>query len=126
VKQAVSIGVIASGDVFSAQDVRSYREDFGADAVMAARGAQGNPWIFVGQEPTLAQRVQVAREHTVGLAQRVPHRLPSMRKHIAWYFKGTPHATSIRRAAHSCVTVSDYERLFGQVLAGAFLEGTCP
>jgi nifR3 family TIM-barrel protein len=147
VKAAVSVPVIASGDVFTYEDIREYQEDWGADAVMVARGARGNPWIFSTQEhggtgiaapgragegpavseptgegsvmpaPTLEERVRVAHEHTVGLAERFPYRLPSMRRHVAWYFKGTPHASAIRRAAQDCKTLLDYEALFEQILA---------
>jgi nifR3 family TIM-barrel protein len=125
VKQALGIPVIASGDVFTFADILSYREDYGADAVMVARGARGNPWIFAAGKkpqaaeggPSLAERVRVAHEHTTGLAQRFPHRLPSMRRHISWYFKGTSHASAIRRAAHDCRTLLDYEALFEQILA---------
>jgi nifR3 family TIM-barrel protein len=149
VKQAVAIPVIASGDVFSLADIRSYREDFGVDAVMVARGARGNPWIFAGMDggsgcassgsdigdddalsgdgeggsnagapgPSLAERVRVAHEHTVGLARLAPRRLSSMRRHVAWYFKGTPHATAIRRAVCDCRDLRDYEALFEQILA---------
>lgn len=119
VKQAVTVPVIASGDVFTVEDIRAYREDFGANAVMVARGARGNPWIFAAQsgEPSLEERVRVAHEHTVGLAQLLPHRLASMRRHVSWYFRGTPHAAAIRRAAHDCVSLQDYEALFEQILA---------
>jgi tRNA-dihydrouridine synthase len=150
VKQALSIPVIASGDVFSHADIRSYREDLGADAVMVARGARGNPWIFADADdvggcgsgggnnsdvadapsgrsnnsdaadaprPSLAERVCVAHEHTVGLARLEPRRLSSMRRHVAWYFKGTPHATAIRRAVCECRDLCDYEALFEQILA---------
>jgi nifR3 family TIM-barrel protein len=125
VKEAVSIPVIASGDVFTRADIQSYCEDYGADAVMVARGARGNPWIFaaneaskgVFQRPTLEERVRIAHEHTQGLAALLPHRLPSMHRHLSWYFKATPHASAIRRAAHSCETLLDYEALFEQILA---------
>jgi nifR3 family TIM-barrel protein len=117
VRQAVAIPVIASGDVFSPADIQSYREDYGADAVMVARGARGNPWIFANAEPSLEDRVKIAHQHTVELARLFPHRLASMRRHVSWYFRGTPHAATIRRAAHDCKDLRDYERLFEQILA---------
>ncbi len=47
VKEAVSVPVIASGDLMSAKDVVKCLCSTGADAAMIARGAQGNPWIFL-------------------------------------------------------------------------------
>jgi nifR3 family TIM-barrel protein len=117
VKQAVSIPVIASGDVFAREDIRAYREDFGADAVMVARGARGNPWIFSDADPSLEERVRVAHRHVVDLARLMPRRLTSMRRHVSWYFRATPHAAAIRRAANDCGDLRDYEALFEQILA---------
>ena len=117
VKQAINIPVIASGDVFTREDIRSYIDDFGADAVMVARGSQGNPWIFSSKSPTWEERVNIALEHTRGLAHLLPHRLPSMRKHISWYFKGTEHASSIRREVHQCNSLKDYEQLLEKLFS---------
>lgn len=46
VKEAVAIPVIGSGDVFSGADAERMMKETGCDAVMIARGARGNPWIF--------------------------------------------------------------------------------
>src|SRR5512133_2349569 len=46
VKQAVTIPVLGSGDVWTAADALRMRAETGCDAVLVARGACGNPWIF--------------------------------------------------------------------------------
>ncbi|MCL1890561.1 MAG: tRNA dihydrouridine synthase DusB [Coriobacteriia bacterium] len=125
---AVDIPVIASGDVYTPADIADYF-DSGATGVMVARGAQGNPWIFEQwaeqwaeqraeqwanghtNEPSLKQRMEVAWEHACKLAEFDPQKLVSMRRHFAWYFKGVPHAASLRRKLTSCVKLEDYKEL---------------
>lgn len=122
VAAAVSVPVIASGDVHSVADVADYFENQGAAAVMAARGAQGNPWLFshwaggasAGQ-PTHAERTAVAWEHARLLAQADPHRLVGLRRHVAWYFRGMPHAAALRRRVQECVSIDDYRDLMDAV-----------
>jgi tRNA-dihydrouridine synthase B len=46
VKKAIKIPVIASGDIFSPQLAKRMFDETGSDAVIVARGALGNPWIF--------------------------------------------------------------------------------
>jgi len=134
VRQAVSIPVIASGDVFSGEDALYYLNEQGADAVMVARGAMGNPWIFAAIKgavaktgaaslstyvPTIGERVAVAREHTLRLFETQPGRLVTMRKHIAWYFSGVRGASVIRQKVNQCVNLNDYINLLGQIEAEA-------
>jgi len=111
VKSAVSVPVIGSGDVFSAGDALDMLERTGVDAVMVARGAQGNPWIFrearalidrgeVLAPPSAFERIDMAREHAAALVEFAGERaFARMRKHVAWYIKGMPGATHMRDLA---------------------------
>jgi nifR3 family TIM-barrel protein len=124
VKGAVSIPVIGSGDVFSAGDAARMLEQTGVDAVMVARGARGNPWIFrecrarldTGVEiapPTADERIAVAREHAAALVEfGGEHAVARMRKHVAWYLHGLPNAAAMRERAYRADT---YEALDGML-----------
>ena len=56
IKQAVSIPVVANGDIDSPEKARYVLEHTGADAVMIGRAAQGQPWIFRQIRQYLAQK----------------------------------------------------------------------
>lgn len=123
VKAAVDVPVIGSGDVFAAQDVVAMLEHTGVDAVMVARGAQGNPWIFrearalfdsgiVIAPPTAFERIDMAREHAAGLVGFAGSRaVARMRKHVAWYLSGMPGATYVRGKVNECTTYDELDAL---------------
>ena len=114
---ALEVPIIASGDVFTKADAQEYLER-GARAVMIARGARGRPWIFAEDEPDLTGIIAIAREHTTRLYNWEPRKHVWMRKHLAWYFKGTPIATSIRKAVQSAVSLEDYLTILDNCEAG--------
>ncbi len=118
VKAAVHIPVLGNGDIYSADDVRRMREETGCDGALVARGAMGNPWIFrackaalLGEEivsPTLTERISLAVRHArMQQDYRGAHGVIEMRKHIAWYLSGLPHAAQLRVRVNSCQTLAD-------------------
>ncbi len=60
VASALDIAVIGSGDVFSFADAQNMLKQTGCAAVMAARGARGNPWIFSDVPPSANDKPHAA------------------------------------------------------------------
>jgi len=109
VKRALRIPVIGNGDITSPADARRMFEETGCDLVMIGRAAQGNPWIFArtiallrdGVEPpppSAAERVALCIRHLDLQAQYYGDHVAvyTMRKHIASYLRGIPHAAECR------------------------------
>ena len=126
VKGAVSIPVVGNGDIFSACDAVSMIDETGCDAVMVARGAQGNPWIFAQikaaldgsgtiEAPTHLERIKMARRHARILNEREGRNIVRMRKHAMWYVAGLPGAAKARGLFSYCTTREDFDRVFEEL-----------
>ncbi|HEU4385372.1 MAG TPA: tRNA dihydrouridine synthase DusB [Anaeromyxobacteraceae bacterium] len=136
VKRAVGVPVLGSGDVFSAADALRMRRETGCDAVLVARGACGNPWIF--RELRAAERGEPAppppsRDEWLAtvlrhLAMQVEHRgrqprwagrpeeaerqaVRELRRHLLWYSRGRRGGVRFRREATSAGTMAEVRRL---------------
>ena len=129
VKEALSIPVIANGDVTDAFSAAKLLEETGCDLVMVGRGALGNPWVFrqinayLSQEfrlippPGLAERVLVIRRH-IGLLCQYKGEARGMRearKHVGWYLHGIRGAAEFRRRAGELTPLADLDRLLADV-----------
>lgn len=132
VKAAVSIPVVGNGDVKSGADAVALVERTGCDAVMIARAAEGNPWVFAqckaalaGEpepaKPSVEERIAMARRHARLLAEREGRNIVRMRKHAMWYMTGLPGAAAARAKINACVSVEDFDRVFDELLEIASL-----
>lgn len=127
VKQTVSIPVVGNGDITNGEDASSMMRETGCDAVMIARAAQGNPWIFAQvlatlegrpapAPPTPTQRIEMARRQARLLAQSEPKSVVRMRKQACWYCKGLPGASTARLQLNACSTLEDFEGVFDMMI----------
>lgn len=107
VKQAVSIPVVANGDIDSPEKAREVLIATGCDAVMIGRAAQGRPWIFreivhylaTGRHlpaPSYFEIHAIARQHVADLHAFYGEGkgLRVARKHIGWYLAPLPRGES--------------------------------
>ena len=128
VKDAVSVPVVGNGDIRRGPDVVAMAEQTGCDAVMIARGAEGNPWLFSQVQaalagdaepapPTVDERIAMARRHARLLAQREGRNIVRMRKHAMWYLAGLPGAAAARGRINYCTSLEDFDAVFDDLLA---------
>lgn len=116
VAAAVSVPVIGSGDVLTAQAARRMRSDCGCAAVMVARGSYGNPWIFRDAEEDAAPTHSL-EEHLaafslhVRLLEATDAHLARARSLAGWYLKGLPNAAAWRERAMHCQSAEEYFEL---------------
>ena len=120
VKQTVKIPVIGNGDVVDAASALRLFEQTGCDGIMVGRGAQGNPWIFREILAALEDREIPARPNRRELYEMIVRHaqlsctykgeyitVREMRKHLAWYTTGLPHAAALRRQINSMETMEE-------------------
>ena len=110
-KAKLKIPVIGNGDVV---DIDSYNKMLktGVDGVMIGRGALGQPWIFKelkdGHLPKL-DKYRVVKEHIETLRKFYNEDWLTLyiRKHLLWYAKDLPKASTIRMTLATCKDIDE-------------------
>jgi tRNA-dihydrouridine synthase len=128
-KDSVSIPVLGSGDLFTAQDCLRMLRETGCDGVMVARGALGAPWIFrqvvelaeqgVVTPVTNIQRVEAMRQHLELFCREAGEAIAirEMKKHVGWYARGFVGAADIRRSCNTAWEKQDLYTLMERIAA---------
>ena len=109
-KAHVTIPVLGNGDIWEAGDALRMVTETGVDGVVIGRGCLGRPWLFSDLAnafsdrptrvlPNLGEVARVVRRHGELLASLMGEArgCADLRKHMAWYFKGFPVGSDLRR-----------------------------
>lgn len=138
VKAALSIPVIANGDIDSVEAALRCLEVTNADGVMCSRGTLGNPFL-VGEidyffktgerlpTPNAMDRLHWAREHLRLIAAYKGYRgICQARKHMTWYVKGFAGAADLRQALCRLESVGEGENLLQSAMESLAAQGHQP
>ena len=120
VKDAVSIPVIASGDIVDEKSALEMFEYTGADGIMIGRGAIGNPWIFSQikyyletgerlERPSNQEKLEIIKEHYNLAVEKKGEEVAvkEMRKHLAYYTKNMKNSSEFRNMINRLDNKSD-------------------
>ena len=128
VKRAVTIPVIANGDIFSGADAEHILRYTGCELAMIGRGVFGDPWLFseanaciegaeLPERPPLSERMALALRHTKMYAEKFGERLACLeaRHQIPWYLKGVAYAGYYKQQLVKVETLDELERIISGI-----------
>ncbi len=121
VRQAVSIPVIANGDVKTVADIERVKSHTHCHGVMIARAAIGNPWIFSRLDrenvpPDLLRETMLEHLESMRSFYGAEHGLVFFRKHVSRYLTPYRLGRELRQAIMTSVTQEEFVQLLDRAL----------
>jgi tRNA-dihydrouridine synthase B len=127
IRQAISIPVIANGDVITIEDIDRIKGHTGCPAVMIGRGAIGNPWIFsrLDRDQVPPETVnQMIRAHLEAMLEFYgpQHGLIWFRKHLIRYLRPYPLSADLRHQLVTTEKVDEFLILINLVFSLSIVQ----
>jgi len=130
VVDALDIPVIGNGDIKTAEDAVRMWKQTGCAAVMIARGAFGQPWVFnqtrdlmegkpMRPAPSVEEKFAIALEHARMVQEYEPDPRGAaieFRKHLGWYVKGLENSADLRKKLYAVESFSEIETIVNDYL----------
>ncbi len=121
VVDAVSIPVIANGDIKTLEDAKNALNLSGANGIMIGRGTYGKPWVIsqiiaglngeeIPKEPSIAEKIAIIKEHLSDILEIYGKAggVGIARKHLSWYSAGLIGSSEYRGIINQC---NDFEEI---------------
>ena len=127
-KQAVSIPVIANGDIVDGKSALECIRVTGCDGLAIGRASLGNPWLFAEIKAAMAGReytpptYQEVMETAMNQAREMlawkgeKSAVLEMRKHFSWYIAGRRGAAQLRTRLNLATSFQDVEKLLQELI----------
>ncbi len=122
------IPVFGNGDVIGAESAKMFRDNYGVDGLMVARGSYGDPWIFreikhfletgeLLEKPDILERIKISSIHLERSVEWKGERrgIMEMRKHWSDYFRGYPHFKPFRQKLMETVTHEGVKEILEEI-----------
>lgn len=129
-EHVTDVPVLGNGDIFEPGDATRMMYETGCDGVVIGRGCLGRPWLFAELSaelngtpapaaPDLGEVAQIIVRHGQLLADHHGEfkGMREIRKHVAWYLRGFPVGSELRREMALVETVDQLSDLVGQLPA---------
>ena len=122
IKQAFGGVVLGNGGIHNPEQAKAMLDKTGANGIGLAQGVLGKPWLFKQvkdylktgkyKEYNLTQIKKVAIGHAaLNYKLKGKTGILEMRKHLAWYFKGFPNASELRKRLVQVETLKEIREI---------------